>query len=210
MSRLLALRVVFKRAVFSHILDAANLHHSGNPAQIIINCPGLSARFLGGVMDKAMVPARGQTVLVRNVAPFQGAISGSDDKDDEVTYLMTRAVAGGTILGGCYQKGNWDGAVDVKLAERILKRALNFCPDLVKNGPLDIISHNVGLRPVREGGIRVEREVITGKGSSQQVVHNYGHGGAGYQTSYGCALRVVALVGETVENLERQVGKAKL
>jgi len=28
------------------------------------------------------------------------------------------------------------------------------------------------------------------------VVHNYGHGGYGYQSSYGCASRVVGLVGE--------------
>jgi len=158
-----------------------------------------------------MIPARGQTVLVRNSAPFQGCISGSDDKEDEVTYLMTRAAAGGSILGGCYQKGNWNGAVDSKLAERIIKRAVDFCPELIKDGPLDIISHNVGLRPVRQGGFRVEREIMGNKdGIYKQVVHNYGHGGAGYQTSYGCALKVVQLVSEAVQEISAQVGKAKL
>jgi D-amino-acid oxidase len=59
---------------------------------------------------------------------------------------------------------------------------------------LDIIRHGVGLRPARNGGVRIEREVIGGL----EVVHNYGHAGWGYQGSYGCAERVVELVREAV------------
>jgi D-amino-acid oxidase len=43
-------------------------------------------------------------------------------------------------------------------------------------GKLQVLRHTVGLRPVREGGIRLEKESISGV----TVVHNYGHGG------YGC------------------------
>lgn len=49
----------------------------------------------------------------------------------------------------------------------------------------------VGLRPGRKGGVRVEREVL---GSGRRVVHAYGHAGAGYQNSVGCARKVVSLV----------------
>lgn len=38
-----------------------------------------------------------------------------------------------------------------------------------------------GLRPYREGGIRLEHEVVDGL----QVIHNYGHGGAGLTLSWG-------------------------
>lgn len=38
-----------------------------------------------------MIPARGQTVLVRNEADAMYASSGSDDGDEEVCYLMQRA-----------------------------------------------------------------------------------------------------------------------
>lgn len=204
-SRLLALGVVLKRASLENIRDAQLVHHSSQVANLIINCTGLGARFLGGVIDKAMSPARGQTVLVRNTAPFQGSISSLEDTDGEVTYLMTRAAAGGTILGGCYQKDNWSRDVDEELAKRIMKRAVEFCPELVRDGPLDVISHNVGFRPVREGGVRVERESLhNADGSAVQVVHNYGHGGGGYQMSYGCSVKVVELVNDYIQQLNKQ------
>jgi D-amino-acid oxidase len=57
---------------------------------------------------------------------------------------------------------------------------------------LDVIRHGVGLRQLREGGARVEKERIEGT----WVVHDYDHGGAGYQSSYGCSQEVVRLVGE--------------
>ena len=94
--------VVFKRAVFQHICDAATrgVHHSGSTADLVVNCTGLSAYKLGGVEDKSMFPIRGQTVLVRNEADAMYSISGNDDSGDEMTYVMTRAAGGGTILGG--------------------------------------------------------------------------------------------------------------
>jgi len=64
--------------------------------------------------------------------------------------------SGGTVLGGCYQKNNWDPLPDPNLANRIMKRAIELAPQLVKEGQgvegLDIIRHGVGLRPLREGG----------------------------------------------------------
>ena len=111
--------------------------------------------------------------------------------------LLTHDLGGGTLLGGCYQKGNWDPHPDLNLALRIMKRAVDLCPALT-NGRgiehLSIVRHGVGLRPVRVGGTRIEKERINGA----WVVHNYGHGGYGYQTSYGCSQAVVKLVEEVV------------
>ncbi|KAL8666251.1 MAG: hypothetical protein Q9202_001519 [Teloschistes flavicans] len=59
---------------------------------------------------------------------------------------------------------------------------------------LDIIRQGVGLRPYRHGGTRIEKEKIKGV----WIVHNYGHGGYGYQSSYGCSQKAVRLVGETL------------
>ncbi|KAJ5705883.1 hypothetical protein N7536_001572 [Penicillium majusculum] len=166
--------VNFKRAVFDHIVDATN--------------PGVHPS------DKI--------VVVRNDAGKMLSISGTDDGDDEACYVMIRAAGGGTILGGCYQKGNWDGNVDPTLAIRIMKRAVKLCPGLT-NGKgiehLDIVRHGVDLRPVREGGTRIEKERIRGV----TVVHNYGAGGAGYQSSYGCALAAVKLIAEAVVSHSR-------
>ena len=193
--------VVFKRAIFKHICDAAapGVHHAGQAADVILNCTGLSASKIGGVEDKTVVPARGQTVLVRQDAGMMYSISGTDDGSEEICYIMTRAAGGGTILGGCYQKGNWESQPDSNLAIRIMQRAVDLCPRLTGGKGiehLDVVRHNVGLRPVREGGTRIEREVIEGV----DVVHLYGHGGAGYQSSYGTAQEAVRLVDEAVSS----------
>lgn len=82
---------MFKRAVFKHIADAASVHHSGKKADLVVNCTGLSSRKLGGVEDQKLLPARGQIVVVRNDPGVMTSISGSDDADDEVCYIMMRA-----------------------------------------------------------------------------------------------------------------------
>lgn len=189
--------VIFKRANLKHISDAAALHGSRREADVIVNCTGLSALKLGGVEDENMMPIRGQTVLVRNEANVMCSSSGTDDGEEEVCYLMQRAVGGGTLLGGSYQRGNWDSQLDPSLAVRIMKRAVDLCPSLTGGKGiehLDIIRHGVGLRPYRHGGTRIEKEKINGV----WTVHNYGHGGFGYQSSYGCAQKAVRLVKQSL------------
>ena len=78
-----------------------------------------------------------------------------------------------------------------------MKRSVDLCPELT-NGKgiegLDVIRHGVGLRPVRDGGVRLEKEKI----KNIWVVHNYGHGGFGYQSSYGCSQAAARLVKEAL------------
>lgn len=162
-----------KRGILSHISEASSYHASGKPAHIIINCTGLSARNLDGVKDTNVYPGRGQTVLVRNDPGVMLTISGTDDGDDEATYIMQRAAGGGTILGGCMQHNTWESQPDPNLAQRIMQRSIDLCPTLApKTGKvteLSVIRHGVGLRPMRKGGIRVEKEKIDGI----WVVHKY-------------------------------------
>lgn len=191
------LGVVFKRATLAHVSEAAGLHHSAGAgrADVVVNASGLMACKLGGVMDDKVVPARGQIVVVRNVSPAMYAVSSCEDGPDELIYTMTRAAGGGTILGGTYMKGNWDANPDPNIANRIMQRVVKMFPE-ISGGKgvegLDVIRHGVGLRPYREGGVRLEKEAIDGT----WVVHNYGHAGWGYQGSYGTAERVVELVDE--------------
>lgn len=193
-SQCLKAGVKFERGVVRHIQDAARLHASGQDADIIVNCSGLGAKKMGGVEDKTVVPARGQVVLVRNKADAMYTASAHQDSLDELTYVMTRAAGGGTILGGSYQKDNWESQPDPNLALRIMKRAVQICPQLTDGSGIDrleIIRHGVGLRPFRTAGPRIEKEQVN---RSLWLVHNYGHGGYGYQSSYGCAQEVVQLV----------------
>lgn len=190
--------VTFKRATFNHISEtSAGIHPSGT-VDLVVNCTGLMASRLGGVEDKLVVPARGQIVIVRNESDRMVNVSGTDHGDEEACYVMTRAAGGGTVLGGSYQKGNWESQPDPSLAVRIMKRAVEACPELTGGKgieALDVVRHGVGLRPVRHGGTRVERERL----GDLWVVHNYGAGGAGYQSSYGCAEDAVNLIRHALE-----------
>jgi D-amino-acid oxidase len=188
---------VLERATLEHISDAAKLHHSGKGADLIVNCTGLLASKLGGIMDKSVIPVRGQIVLVRNDPGVMCTISGTDDGEDEMCYVMKRAAGGGTILGGTYLKGTWESQPCPNTALRIMKRAVELCPQLTGGKgieALDVIRHAVGLRPLRLSGVRIEKEKIGGT----WVVHNYGHGGFGYQCSYGCSEGAMELVDEVL------------
>ena len=192
--------VVFKRKVVIHISDAKAIVCKPliGPPDLIVNCTGLGANKLGGVEDKTVMPVRGQVVVVRNESLKIIGTSGTDDGDDETCYVMTRAAGGGTILGGSYQKGDSNSQIDSNLATRIMKRAVEVCPELTGGKGiehLDVVRHSVGIRPLRLAGTRVEKEMIDGC----WVVHNYGAGGAGYQQSYGCAQDAVKLVREVLE-----------
>ncbi|KAK3691258.1 D-amino acid oxidase [Vermiconidia calcicola] len=202
-SQCLKLGVKLRRGIATHVADAADMHHSGKRADLVVNCTGLSSLFLGGVEDAALYPGRGQIVLVRNEAPHMYSTSGTDDGSDEAMYIMHRAAGGGCILGGCMQAGNWESQPDPSLATRIMKRCVDICPELVTEGKgiegLSIVRHGVGLRPMRNGSIRVESEIISGVA----VVHNYGHGGYGYQTSYGAAQEAERLVKEALREKAR-------
>lgn len=118
-------------------------------------------------------------------------------------HPLIHLAGGGTILGGCYQIDNWNSYLDPELAESIKKGCLAMYPKLTSGkgvGELSVIRHGVGFRPLRPQGVRIEAERVRGV----SVVHNYGHGGWGYQSSYGSAAAVALLV-------EREAGvQAKL
>lgn len=161
--------VVFKRAIFNHISEAAipGVHHSGGHAEILINCTGLGSSMLGGVQDQDSIPVRGQIVIVQNNPGGIFPLLGTDDGPEEGAYMMSRAAGGGTVLGGSYQKGNSESQAKPNLAIRIMKRSIYLCPELTgRKGieHLDVVRHGVGLRPFREGGTRVTKERINGLG----------------------------------------------
>lgn len=58
-----------------------------NPAAIVA-CPGISARFLGGIEDKDVYPVRGQTVLLH--APWVKYGSMLSGADGSFVYMMPR------------------------------------------------------------------------------------------------------------------------
>lgn len=60
----------------------------------------------------------------------------------------------------------------------------------------------VGLRPLRTSGVRLERDDLTLATSGVPVVHNYGHGGSGITLHWGCAQEAVAMVSEELNAIQ--------
>ncbi|KAH3969704.1 hypothetical protein HBI56_060690 [Parastagonospora nodorum] len=176
------------RRVFDHIRDAFRAYPN---TTAIFNCTGLGALTLGGVEDKKIFSARGQIVLVEGPEkPIRKMYFRAPHRDGEATHIFPRGERGGIILGGCRQKGRWDGEPEMDFAELIKQRCCALVPELGRPEDLKVIKHGVGLRPGREGGSRVEAEAIEGN----LVIHNYGAGGTGFQAGWGLAQYAANLV----------------
>lgn len=145
---------------------------------VIVNCCGLGASAFG---DDALYPIRGQVLRVE--AP---GIDRSIMYEDEPqpTYVIPRR--DGVILGGTSLDG--DGRSEVRPAdtEAILHRCARFHPELAQARQLEV---KVGLRPGRHA-VRLEEEIHA---DGITVIHNYGHGGAGFTVAWGCAREVADL-----------------
>ena len=141
---------------------------------VVVNCAGIGARLLAA--DSSVGPVRGQVVHLSQVGLEQWFVDSSAD----LTYVVPRAHD--IVVGGTDQEGEWSRTPSPDDAEAILARARRLVPELAA---ATVLRHRVGLRPARPQ-VRVERV--------GDVVHCYGHGGAGVTLSWGTADEVVALV----------------
>ncbi len=122
-------------------------------------------------------------------------------ENHEFVHVFPRPLGGGVVLGGIQIENDWTPEPDHGLTERIVQRACELCPELGKPEDVQVISENVGLRrkslfisllpsldmlrlisstATRVGGSRVELEKRGGK----LLIHNYGAGAAGFQSSW--------------------------
>ncbi|OJD36049.1 d-amino acid oxidase [Diplodia corticola] len=170
------------------------------------------------VPDPAVHPIRGQTVLVRGLPR---ALTTVWRPDGSLSYVIPRATSGATVLGGTKQAGDWRADADAATTAEVVGRCGGLAPELLvgevmpvplgeeggKKGEgkgegnggargFEVLGVNVGFRPGRTGGPRVEVEVVELDEGLGPVpcCHEYGHAGAGYQNSFGSARKVVRLL----------------
>lgn len=151
-------------------------------ARVIVNCTGVAARDL--VPDPAVVPVRGQVVLVANPGIGEFVVAYGD-RPHEVRYLFPHGDT--VLLGGTEEEGNWNLDPDPRTAGRIVRDCAAIEPRL---RGARVVGHRVGLRPFRPQ-VRLEAERL---GNGRLLIHNYGHGGAGVSLSWGCAMEVLDLI----------------
>lgn len=147
------------------------------PADIIFNCTGLGAKEL--MNDENIHPIKGQIAVVDPVPNMDWSISA----DGFYVYPRLKdTVLGGTTEWGVESENVENGAIHL-----IIRGNKRILPKL----SIDDVKHSyAGLRPYREGTIRVEAEEI----DSKRVIHNYGHGGSGITMSWGSAKIALNLI----------------
>ncbi|KAF8136976.1 hypothetical protein EV363DRAFT_1394559 [Boletus edulis] len=201
-----------KRSNLQHISQV--LDTTTNPAAVIA-CPGIGARFLGGIEDKDIYPLRGQTVVLR--APWIKNGRTLSGADGSFVFMMPRCT-GDVVVGGKKVPDDWQVSPSrtPRPAERtsILTDVLAFCPEIappsvramreptVKDLEALIVDEGCGLRPARKGGIRLEVSSLErSEGKNIPVVYNYGHSGMGFQTSWGSASVALGLLEGAIDGV---------
>ncbi|KAI4195298.1 MAG: hypothetical protein LQ350_007279 [Teloschistes chrysophthalmus] len=181
-------------------------------ADAIVNATGLSGTELAG--DSSCYPIRGGLLRVINdgsdfpkLDHAMAITAGTFHKSSEIVFLVPRNDSI-LLIGGITEpeEDQLSLTIDSPIIQRMRARCQDFWPDL-KRARLDTdYPLAQGLRPFRRQNVRVERELRMHEGSAtgkvpSRIVHSYGHGGAGWSLSFGCASDVVALVEEALLNL---------
>jgi hypothetical protein len=173
-----------------------DIHHTippiaHHPASLIVNCTGLGAKSL--CSDTNMYSIRGQTLLARlHPSPAQQKVR-IHKEPNKVTYVIPRVGTVSFVLGGTMTENAYEADPDPEISRGIVER----CGKLLDRGEgvrIEVLAEQVGLRPGRRGGARVEIEEVGEDGRTWTVVHCYGNGGEGFQHSIGVAGKVLELV----------------
>ncbi|ELU03058.1 hypothetical protein CAPTEDRAFT_92345 [Capitella teleta] len=150
---------------------------------IVVNCSGLGSRELA--RDTSVQPIKGQIIMVE--APWI--------KDSRIFFDEGLCLLIGTdrvYVGGTKEVGNEDATPNPVQSARIWREMIQLVPSLAKGKR---IGEWGGLRPGRQS-IRLEAEE-SNNSISPQVIHNYGHGGAGLTLHWGCAAECLRLIYQT-------------
>lgn len=161
----------------------------------IFNASGLGLQW-NGDYDQSTYTVRGQTLLIE--APLNTEFENQScvyNGVDDLTFVIKRPTGNAYerptfILGGTKEKDCTDIMPSNSVTERILKDAKAIFPELMIDGKFKVLSTNVGFRPSRKGGSRVESESI----GDMKVIHAYGFGSMGFEVSVGAARHAIKLM----------------
>jgi D-amino-acid oxidase len=159
-------------------VDFKNLEDVDSKSDLVINCAGIGAREL--VHDADLEPHRGQVAIVPRIEGLSCAIVCDDAP---LMYAIPRAK-------DCVFGGTNDVSDNLLADPATTARIIAECSRVLNIDEPRILTERVGLRPFRRSGVRLECDRLR---DSRTIVHNYGHGGAGFTLSWGCARKVLEL-----------------
>ncbi|KAH0536616.1 hypothetical protein FGG08_006527 [Glutinoglossum americanum] len=179
-------------------------------ADIIVNATGLGSYDVAG--DKTSYPIRGGLIRVMNdgkdfpkVTEALAIPADSVHGSDEIVFIVPRN-DNILLIGGISEahENQLDLTLESPIIKRMRARCEAFMPDLKKARLDPDYPLAQGLRPFRTKNVRVERELRKKDSpfaAPSRIIHSYGHGGAGWSLSFGCAGDVAALVEESLKDL---------
>ena len=192
-----AIRLVSATSTPTEICKSPASWEKVRKVDVMVTSPGLGARTIEGINDEAMQPQRGQVVVVNapwlstsstlqacSARPRHGipGVSVVRPQGGREVYIIPRG-DGTVICGGTRIINDWDPNPRPETTKKILERCLALVPQLAnprkstglvrpRVEDVDVVEVNVGLRPARRGGVRLERaeEDVDGV----KIIHNYG------------------------------------
>ena len=97
---------------------------------------------------------------------------------NDVQAIIPRPCSGTTIVGVTREPDVWETAINSGATRQLLAAGRSLAPELLdEDGEVGVLAVQVGLRPMRKGGPRVELEVLN---NGKLIIHEYGHSGTGY------------------------------
>jgi D-amino-acid oxidase len=160
-------------------LEVRNFGQIGSEAGIIVNCAGVGAGPLAA--DKTVYPVKGQSVRVKG--RNDGGYYLDQHGDLALCYVLPRS--SDIVLGGTAVEHDATTESEEQVTKEIIRKAQILDPSLKIDEVKEV---RAGLRPARPE-VCLEAEEKNG----MRIIHNYGHGGAGFTLSWGCADEVVEL-----------------
>lgn len=170
-----------------------------NKDNTIINCTGYGSRQLFN--DDNMIAIKGHILKVpyNGKTPLDFSYTYHPKDYEKSLYMYPRRnniLFGGSSLKGQIENDEWKGEspsneleVDgVKIPERIYKVNKNIMRNYIQIDSNNI-SADYGFRPYRKTGVRIEKD-------ENEIIHNYGHGGAGVTLSLWSASKVLNIFEE--------------
>lgn len=168
--------------VFEEVADLKDCFDSNS---LVVNCSGLGARELCN--DTDLHAARGQVICINLDKPHNALVDLSID--GRIAHIIPRVKD--SVLGGTYEPDAYGLESDSNVTNQIIDNCKKSFPHIEGLDHKNVIAVNCGLRPVRSR-VRLEKE----SHGSKWILHNYGHGGAGFTLSWGCAMEICKMAAD--------------
>lgn len=156
---------------------------------VLVNCAGSGAGELFG--DDELYAGHGVVLIVDNPGIDRARAFAEDP--EQLAYVIPRRRD--CVLGGV-DDDRKAPIVTAELKRAIYERCRAMEPRLppLAEEALSRVQVKAGPRPKRDAGVRLECHPQ----GELTVIHNYGHGGAGFTVSWGCAFEVLSHVREAL------------